>query len=60
MHKSNFEPREALYEDLHRACSEWLTAGDQLIIGIDANEDVQTGQTAAFFQTLGMKEAILA
>jgi hypothetical protein len=59
MHKSNFEPREALYKDLHRACSEWLVAGDQLIIGIDANEDVRTGQTEAFFRTLGMKEAIL-
>jgi hypothetical protein len=57
--KSDFAPCEALYENLYPACSEWLAAGDQLIIGIDANEDVSLGQTAAFFVTLGMKEAIL-
>jgi hypothetical protein len=59
-HNSDFEPREALYEELFLACSEWLASGDQLIVGIDANEDVRCGQTAEFFQTLGMKEAILS
>lgn len=58
-HDSDFEPGEALYEDLYLACSEWREAGDQLIVGIDANKDVCTGQTAAFFTTLGMKEVIL-
>jgi hypothetical protein len=52
-------PREALYEDLYTECAEWMEDGDQLIIGIDANEDVRTGATAECFQALGMREAIL-
>jgi hypothetical protein len=32
----------------------WLTSGDQLVLGIDANEDVRTGQTLEFAQTLGL------
>jgi hypothetical protein len=40
-------------------CTEWMDEGDQLIIDIDANEDVRTGAKAEFFQTLGMREAIL-
>ena len=59
-HRSDHQPREALYEDLYQACSTWIGAGDQLIIGIDANEDIREGQTESFFRTLGMKEAILS
>ena len=40
-------------------CAEWLEEGDQLIISIDANEDVHTGATVNFLQALGMREAIL-
>jgi hypothetical protein len=40
-------------------CTEWMDEGDQLIIGIDANKDVRTGATAEFFQTLGLRDAIL-
>jgi hypothetical protein len=40
-------------------CTEWMDEGDQLTIGIDAKEDVRTGATAEFFQTLGMRDAIL-
>ena len=58
-HTAEFEPRTAIYEDLFMECTEWMDEGDQLIIGIDANEDVCTGATAEFFQTLGMREAIL-
>ena len=58
-HTVEFEPRAALYEDLFMECTEWMDEGDQLIIGIDANEDVRIGATAEFFQTLGMREAIL-
>jgi hypothetical protein len=39
--------------------TEWMDEGDQLIIGIDANEDVRTRATAEFFQTLGLRDAIL-
>jgi hypothetical protein len=53
------EPREALYVDLYDEVSAWIEAGDQIIIGIDANEDVRTGRTDEFFRAFGMKEAIL-
>ncbi len=59
-HQVEFEPREALYEDLYMECADWIEEGNQLILGIDANEDVRTGATAAFFKALGMREAILA
>jgi hypothetical protein len=58
-HTAEFQPRTALYEDLFMECTEWMDEGDQLIIGIDANEDVRTGATAEFFQTLGLRDAIL-
>ena len=53
-------PREALYVDLYEEMSVWIDAGDQIILGIDANEDIRTGRTQEFFRALGMKEAILA
>jgi hypothetical protein len=54
------DPREAIYADLFDEVSAWIEEGDQIIIGIDANEDVRTGRTAEFFRALGMKEAILS
>jgi hypothetical protein len=38
---------------------EWLSHGDQLILGMDANEDVQTSDTLEFLRTLGLREVIL-
>jgi hypothetical protein len=53
------EPRTAFFEDLYEAMEEWLLQGDQLVLGMDANEDVQTGQTSKFARTLGLREVIL-
>ena len=53
------EPREAIYKDLFEEILRWKEEGNQLIIGMDANEDVRTGSTAEFFLAAGMKEAIL-
>src|SRR5687767_5034779 len=53
-------PRDQFFIDLLGELTVWIQQGDQLIIGLDANEDVQLGQTAAFFRQLGMKEAILS
>jgi hypothetical protein len=41
-HKVEYEPREALYEDLCMECAEWIEGKNQLIIGIDANHNVRT------------------
>jgi hypothetical protein len=53
------EPREALYTDLFQEITRWKLEGSQIILGIDANEDIRTGSTADFFRAAGMKEAIL-
>jgi hypothetical protein len=49
----------AFYEDLCNGMNEWLCEGDQLVLGIDANKDVQTGRTLEFASTLGLQEVIL-
>ena len=43
-------PRTAFYEDLFEEITKWKEAGDHLIIGIDANEDVRTGLTFETFR----------
>ena len=52
-------PRKAFYEDLRNEIEEWKEEGNQIIIGLDANEDVRTGATHRFFKDLGMEEAII-
>ena len=58
-HKRQVCPRAALYEDLFTAISEWKTQGDHILVGIDANEDVRTGDTKDFFRAQDMREIIL-
>jgi hypothetical protein len=52
-------PIDALTQDLADAINEWKEAGDHIIIGMDANEDVRTGDINALFEGLGLREAIL-
>jgi hypothetical protein len=52
-------PIDALKKDLAAAISEWKEAGDHIIIGMDANEDVRTGDINTLFEGLGLREAIL-
>ena len=53
------EPRKAFVEDLMKQIQEWLEMGDQLVIGIDVNEDVRTCQLQKDMQALGLYEAII-
>ena len=53
------EPRQALYSNLFQEVQIWKATGDHVIIGIDANEDVRTGQTLEAFRAMGMREVIL-
>jgi hypothetical protein len=53
-------PRSAFYEDLGKEIKKWSEEGDQIIVGIDANEDVREGQTKEFFNKLNMYESILS
>ena len=52
-------PIDALLEDLQLAINAWKAAGDHIIIGMDANEDVRVGQVHDTFEKLGLREAIL-
>jgi hypothetical protein len=52
-------PISALIDDLTAAITEWKAAGDHIIIGMDANEDVRHGTVHDMFAALGLREAIL-
>ena len=52
-------PIEALLKDLTEAILVWKEAGDHIIIGMDANEDVRDGEVNTTFEGLGLREAIL-
>jgi len=51
-------PRQAFYEDLNHSITQWLADGDLLIVGLDANEDIDTGDTAHWMQTWGLTNAL--
>ena len=53
-------PRELFDIHLQHQLQEWMEAGDQIILGLDMNEDVRTGTTAAMLRELGMSDAILS
>ena len=50
-------PREAFFEDLTNVIQEWLNDGNQIIIGIDANEDTWHGYPQVWATTLGLVNA---
>ena len=58
-HNKQVCPRAAIYEDLFTAISKWKAQGNHILIGIDANEDVCTGDTKDFFRAQDMREIIL-
>ena len=53
-------PREIFTADLCKEIVEWLETGDQLVIGLDANEDVRNGGFLARLAQLGLQETIIA
>jgi hypothetical protein len=59
--KGNFEcPLIIFDQDLEQQLQEWLQAGEQLIIGIDANEDIRQGQIHTMMDRLGLRDSILS
>ena len=53
-------PRLLILEDLRAQLADWISQGDNLIVGIDANEDVRSGDTASMFNSLGMRDAVMS
>jgi hypothetical protein len=52
-------PREAFIRDLSGELDHWLLTGDQIIIALDANEDMRTGAVATAFRSRHLREVIL-
>ena len=66
-HKTHFEakddvrcPRAIFIVDILKEVQAWLEEGDQIVIGIDANEDVRTGKLANAFRDEGLIEVCTA
>jgi hypothetical protein len=52
-------PLELFNEHLEVEIKAWLLLGDHLMIGMDANKDVQTGKVAAMLRRLGLQDMLL-
>ena len=50
-------PRQAFFEDLHQEMLGWLTEGEQIVLSLDANEDVRHGGIAQWVETWGLVDA---
>ena len=53
------EPRQQFIIDLEKQLQQWLAEGDKLIVALDANEDVRTGDIYDMFTRLGLVDTIL-
>jgi len=51
-------PRQAFVDDLLDDIDKWVAEGNQLIIGIDLNEDIRTAQFSRELKRRGIHEAI--
>lgn len=59
-HQHIEDVRTCVYQDLGRSICSWLAAGNQLIIGIDPNNNTSHSTTFNFFCNLGLWEGIVA
>ena len=53
------EPRQAFLEDLATQLQHWRHEGNEIILGIDANDDLRNGVVTKRLANLGMREVIL-
>ena len=53
------DPREQFWIDLDSALSDWHSKGDQIIVMLDANEDVRKAAVTRHFEEWNMREVIL-
>ena len=51
-------PRKIFVDDLCKEVEGWLEAGDQLVIGMDANDDVRSSTLKSRLEKLGLVESI--
>ena len=53
------DPRKIFDDHLIEAVKEWMDLGDNVIIGIDMNDDVRTGHLAKRLNVIGLQDGIL-
>ena len=53
-------PQAAFCKGLVKAISNWMADGEQIVLGIDANQDVRTGPLTKALRSIGCREAIIA
>jgi len=52
-------PRTQFWKDLKLLLQVWSNDGEQILIGLDANEKVNQQEITEYFNSVGMSEAIL-
>jgi len=56
--KTNTHPRNQFWNDLQPLLTTWIEMGNQILITMDVNEDIQLPTVHNFFQSVGLSEAI--
>jgi len=57
--KDDICPRQAFVRDIGKELDTWLHMGDQIVIALDANEDMRLGPVSEAFRKRGLREAIM-
>jgi len=53
-------PRNVFWTDLQHILQEWMEQGNQIIMGVNANDDIRNSDITSFFNEFGVTEVILA
>jgi hypothetical protein len=51
-------PRAAFFEDLNSSIVEWMAAGEQIILGLDANEDIHSNAIQEWTRAWGLIDGL--
>jgi hypothetical protein len=64
-HKTYFEeklsgkdPIDTFYENITKAIEQWLREGDQLVLMLDLNDDIQTSPFTVMMEKIGMTQLL--
>ena len=52
-------PRQAMLEDLGAQVQQWIQEGDQIVLGMDVNDDITKSAVLQPFRDIGLEEIIL-
>ena len=58
-HLEDICPRKAFIRDLFVEMDTWIEQGEQIIVALDANEELRRGEVATAFHEQNMREVLL-